>query len=302
MVATSEIGHGIAMRLVCGFDGTPAAQAAACAAAAVARRMDVELTLVHVLPASARRRGRDAVPPAVRADDPPSAPPAVDALAAHRRTVDALAELTGAAVSLRIEHGDPVAALRRVAREARCDLLVVGQSPQRRRFETLLPGVTRRLAAAPPCPLAIVPEDASVQLPERIVAGCHGVTASHAATAFAGRLAAKLGVQLTLLQEVESEHPPAAPTGWERYDAPRRHRRVARAAAGRRNLPIELVDQDGAAAATLAPDADDEAAAWIVVGAPGGRARRWGLPEPEACGIAASTAMPVVVVPDRVRA
>jgi len=311
---------GVVMRLLCGIDHSTTSLAAACFAGGVARRLDAELTLVHVV-------GRTApVPPPDAPAPPPSepdatAPPAGAAVGPTarralgapgaafgargddspataermlRERVEALAELTGARASLRIEHGAPAATLRRVARETGCDLLVVGSSGRGRLAAALRPGVAQRLASAPPCPLALVPEEATGAAAERIVVGCHGAAASPAATAAAARLAALLDAELVLVPAVAGGR--GRPTGWERYDAERRHRRAARAAVGRA-VPVSPAARAGDPVATVArPTGDDDA--WMVVGQRPRGPLAVRLRRPLAADLAAVARQPVVVVPD----
>lgn len=285
------------MHLICGLNESPAALAAACLGAAIARRLDVELTLVHAVqpPGGGALRG----PAPLHGD-------AAGALFAERTSAaidgqaelaESLASLTGARVVLRVEAGEPSAVLRTVVADAGCDLLLLGRRKRSPLLDAFVPGVARRLAAAPPCPLALVPEDASARLPRQIVVGCHGETASQAATAIAGRLAALLDARLSLVHAAVTERLLERPTGWQRYDAPRRHRRVARSAAGR-PLDVELLERPGRASATLAGVCDEDRSAWVAVGEParGRRGARGTLPA--GCRIADATGVPVIVVPD----
>lgn len=285
------------MRLVCALDDSPAALGAACLGAGIARSLDVELTLVHALRAARILPPPGGAPLPGERDGAAFARQAAAAIETYGSTVDLLAELTGARVALRIDIGAPVSVLARVVAETACDLLFVGHPRHGAAVGTIAPGVARRLAAEPPCPVAFVPDDASAQPPRRIVAGCHGPTASHAATATAGRLASALHAHLTLVPAVALDERRRGPTGWQRYDASRRHRRLARFAAGR-DLAIELAEPSGGVA-TLAPMSD---AAWIVLGAPAhGRVRRR-FQRPAASRIVESTGLAVVVVPDAARA
>lgn len=247
------------MRLLCGLDHSTTSLAAACFAAGVARRLGAELTLVHAVE-----------PPPVTAPSPgmraPLPPPAPDrdpegALAARAR---ALAELTGAQVSARVERGLAAPALVRLASELRCDLLVVGSSRRSTLTRIWRPSVGRQLAAAPPCPVALVPEEATSARVERIVVGCDGSAAARAATAAAGRFAVALDAEVVLLHRIGDGR--ERPTGWERYDEERRRRREARAAVGR-EVALHVAERSGDPLATLAePIGADDGAAWIVVG------------------------------------
>lgn len=268
------------MRLLCGFDGSPASLAAACLAAGVARQLDAELTVVHV----ARRAADGAA--SERADAPDGA------RSAPGPVVDTLREMTGAEIALRVETGAPAAVLRRLATELDCDLLVVGHPRRSSLRDLVAPSVARRLAAAPPCPVVLVPEDASAQVADRLVVGSHDTPASHAAIETAAQIAGRIGARLVLVRALGED---ARPTGWERYDTARRQRRTALDAT-EHDVAVELVERAGDPVTTLAQAADSETVDWVVVGQP----RRWGaarLRRPKGSELALEAPRPVVVVP-----
>ncbi|MBB4664762.1 universal stress protein [Conexibacter arvalis] len=273
------------MRLLCGLDHSTTSLAAACFAAGVARRLGAELTVVHVVEPPATARGARA-----RAPLPEPAGYTADALAERARS---LAELTGAQVSVRIEHGPVAPTLARLAAKEGCDLLVVGSGRGGALTEIWRSGVARQLAAAPPCPVALVPEEATSARVERIVVGCDGSAAAQAATAAAGRLAFALDAEVVLLHQTRAR---TRPTGWERYDEERRRRRAGRAAVGR-GVALHVAERSGDPVATLAEPVDgDDGDAWVVVGQR--RRRRMSrLRRPLASRVADRSRQPVIAVP-----
>jgi nucleotide-binding universal stress UspA family protein len=277
------------MRLLCGLDHSTTSLAAACFAAGVARRLGAELTLVHVVEPRAA-----APPPGMRA---PLAPPEPtgDTEGALVDRARSLAELTGARVSAHVEHGPAAAALARLAVERDCDLLVVGSGRSGALTEIWRSGVARQLAAAPPCPVALVPEEATSARVERLVVGCDDSQAARAATAAAGRFAAALDAEVVLLHRIGGGR--TRPTGWERYDEERRRRREARAAVGH-GVALHVAERSGDPVATLAePPGGDDGDAWVVVGQRRGDRVSALLRRPLACRIARGSRQPVIAVP-----
>ena len=269
------------MRLLCGLDHSTTSLAAACFAAGVARRLDAELTLVHVVepPAAAPR-------PRMRAPLPRPEPrgDAEEALAERARS---LAQLTGAQVSACVEGGLAAPTLARLADERSCDLLVVGSGGRRS-------AVARRLAAAPPCPVALVPEEATSARVQRIVVACDGGAAGDAATKAAGRFALALDAEVVLLHRAGGRR--ARPTGWERYDAERRRRREARAVVGS-GVALHVAERSDPVGTLAAPLGDDDGDAWVVVGQRRGGPLAALLRAPLASRVARRSRQPVIAVP-----
>jgi nucleotide-binding universal stress UspA family protein len=278
------------MRLLCGLDHSTTSFAAACFAAGVARRLGAELTLVHVVEPPAM-----ALPsPGMRA--PLSLPdPAGDPEAALAERARSLAELTGARVAARVERGLAGPTLARLAAERGCDLLVVGSGRRCARTAAWRSGVARRLAGAPPCPVALVPEEATSADVERIVVGCDGSAAADAATEAAGRFASALDADVVLLHRTGGGR--TRPTGWERYDEERRRRREARAAVGR-GVVLHVAERSGDPVSTLAaPAGDGSEDAWVVVGQRRRNRLSVLLRRPLAFRIAHQSRQPVIAVP-----
>jgi nucleotide-binding universal stress UspA family protein/CBS domain-containing protein len=136
-------------RIVAAVDFTAPSLAALGHAVALARRDGASLTLVHVLPAPARRRATEGV-----------APTALARLAETRRrdAVERLHALVpageGLALTERAAFGDPAAEIAETAARQGADLIVLGAGRRRGRVARLFsPGVAERLVRLAPCPV-----------------------------------------------------------------------------------------------------------------------------------------------------
>lgn len=147
--------------MLCGVDGSIGERDVAFAAARLARRMDAELALVHVVapPASARA---EASAFAAQTE-------------AGRSLLDELAwdvtPAAGVTPTVHLRFGRPSEELIRVATTLSCDLIVIGPPRQRllRRFRRL--SVGDDLSKTAPCPVAQIRPGAGLRLDAGLVGG-----------------------------------------------------------------------------------------------------------------------------------
>jgi nucleotide-binding universal stress UspA family protein len=141
--------------VLCGVDGSPHARHAASAALALADRLGMRLTLVHVAPT------RTLVPVAsLPADVDPSAYAhsleVADVQA--KEAFDSLsAEATRADVDQEVRLGDPATVLAELAEERRAELIVVGSRGRGAWRSAAMGSVSAELVRLAPCPVMIVP-------------------------------------------------------------------------------------------------------------------------------------------------
>jgi nucleotide-binding universal stress UspA family protein len=145
--------------VVCGVDGSDAAELAACQAADLATRLGMRLALVHVYggrPRGSRLATSGALPHH-----------GAIALEAERdlgrEALERAASLLGSEteVSLRLETGDPAAGLgRRAARECAA-VVVTGSRGRGALTSALLGSVSKRLAASAGRPVMVVSQDSA---------------------------------------------------------------------------------------------------------------------------------------------
>jgi nucleotide-binding universal stress UspA family protein len=81
-------------------------------------------------------------------------------VAARRLLDDTAGAVTGAELETKLEEGQPVPELRRLATERRATLLVAGAAARGGLDRILIGSVAGRLAAVAPCPLVVVPRSA----------------------------------------------------------------------------------------------------------------------------------------------
>jgi nucleotide-binding universal stress UspA family protein len=124
--------------IVCGVDGSAAADAAARAAVELSERLGLRLVLVAVAESASRSADAD------------RARSLLERLVAEH-ALDGRTER-------RPEVGDPAERLARVAAEERADLIVIGGRRTRRFRRGAGPELAAELAAASPCPVVVVPE------------------------------------------------------------------------------------------------------------------------------------------------
>jgi nucleotide-binding universal stress UspA family protein len=261
------------MQILCGVDESAPGRNAAIVAAALARRLDATVTLMHVAPPGADE------------------PAARERLAAVTR---AASEEAGGPVALRIEHGRPAARLRAVARQLGCDLIVIGHARRGPLADVLFGEVHEPLLRTGSVPVVLVPAGASLDPEERIVLACRASAVPQRAAEVAGRLAAALDVGIVVTQVLPDGR--TRPTSWQVYDAARRDGEAATEAGGAR-LQVQFAEYEGAAGPELARALPALDASLLVVGER--RRGRWTrLLRPSVASVAARHArQPVIVVP-----
>ncbi len=129
------------------------------------------------------------------------------------RAIQSLATIASASAGIRtsatVLEGAPVPTLRDLAAERRAGLLVTGTAAREGLEHVLQGSVAGELAADAPCPVMIVPPDASVAETGPVIAGDDGSDHGRRAVRHAAALAARLGRELVRLQ-VEDGDPVAA--------------------------------------------------------------------------------------------
>lgn len=154
--------------LVCGVDDSRGARAAILCANAIAERLAAGLVLVHVahvpvVPgASAVPNGRQELRECTTRD-------------ARVLLAGVAADAGFAEADQRVELGDPVHELIRVAEQTDALMLVVGSRGRGALRAALLGSVSLRLCRQAPCPVLVVPPDAAVS--------AESLEAAHAETA-----------------------------------------------------------------------------------------------------------------------
>jgi nucleotide-binding universal stress UspA family protein len=141
--------------VMCGVDGSPHARQAANAALALADRLAVRLTLVHVAPT------RTLLPVAsLPADVDPStyARSLEVADVQAKEAFDSLSpEVTRADVDHEVRLGEPATVLAELAEESRAELIVVGSRGRGAWRSAAMGSVSADLVRLAPCPVMIVP-------------------------------------------------------------------------------------------------------------------------------------------------
>jgi nucleotide-binding universal stress UspA family protein len=141
--------------VLCGVDGSPRARHAASAALALADRLGMRLTLVHVAPT------RTLLPVAsLPSDVDPSAYARSLEVAdvEAKEAFDSLSpEVTRADVDHEARLGDPATVLAELAEEGRVELIVVGSRGRGAWRAAAMGSVSAELVRLAPCPVLIVP-------------------------------------------------------------------------------------------------------------------------------------------------
>ena len=142
--------------IICGLDGSTAAESALRSAAGLARRLNAPLVALHARPSGLVLRA-----PSVAGHQQPFVEPLDAARAAVSVVEQPLAALhPDIRTTMRIAAGDPVACLTRVAAEAEHAIIVVGSHGHGPLRAALLGSVSVRLAAGAPVPVMVVPASA----------------------------------------------------------------------------------------------------------------------------------------------
>lgn len=184
-------------RFIVGYDASPAADSAEEVTLALAAALGGEAVAVH------------AYSPPVPVSPNPFFPAPVVAPAESERAACEAAER----VLARARSGDRIAVagpsaqvLHTMARDQRAVLIALGLT-HRRGLTRILPGsVGERVLHGAPCPLLVVPADASRTI-RRIAAGIDDGEPSHRARRVAEALAARLGAQLLTLRAPDGAGP-----------------------------------------------------------------------------------------------
>jgi nucleotide-binding universal stress UspA family protein len=309
----AQAGRGKAwgVTVVCGIDESVEALRAARVAAALARALDTPLVLAHAVRAA----------PHVTAPFPSAVPYRYEELreAAVRSgelVLDSMVAEPGLEqATRRIELGPSPHALAEVAREERADLLVVGPRRRGPLPAALLGSVSRKLLAAPPCPLVLVPPRApglhatAPEPGERIVCGVGAGGRSLAPAAVAAHLSRRLGLRLVLAHVRAPGELAAVPVGsplnYGTRTASEQHAALGvlhevrrRVADARQAADTEIVVGEGEAGPELARIAEASQARLLVVGT-GPRAPLRSAAGPVLAHLMAEGATPVVACPKR---
>jgi nucleotide-binding universal stress UspA family protein len=135
--------------VLCGVNESAGARNAARVAAALSKRLELRLVLVHVADGFT-------VAGASTGDDESAT--TRQARSGGKKLLDQLTAEQGLrGVEQRIEVGDPAEWLAQVAAEERAALIVVGARAQRRLRPTLRSDLSREIARVTPCPVFVVP-------------------------------------------------------------------------------------------------------------------------------------------------
>jgi nucleotide-binding universal stress UspA family protein len=146
-------------RIVCGVDGSEQARRAASAALRLARRLGVQLTLVHVTP-TRTVVPVDSFPMGV---DPSTYPHSKElAFSEAEAAFNSLSsDVAVATVEREVRLGQPAAVLAQVAADCDAELIVVGSRGRGAWRSAVLGSVSSDVARLAPCPVMIVPERAA---------------------------------------------------------------------------------------------------------------------------------------------
>jgi nucleotide-binding universal stress UspA family protein len=135
--------------VLCGVNESAGARNAARVAAALSKRLELRLVLVHVVDAFTTADGSAGNDESVTT---------MQARSEGKRLLDQLtAEQALRGVEQRIEVGDPAERLAQVAAEERAALILVGARTRRRWRPTLRSDLSRDIARVTPCPVFVVP-------------------------------------------------------------------------------------------------------------------------------------------------
>jgi nucleotide-binding universal stress UspA family protein len=280
-------------RLVCGLDDSPAAANVLAAANRLAAALRLRLTLVHSV-----------CPDVLLTGEPQRA-----ALSRGEALLERLAPEVPSADRI-VQNGDPAELLRAML-EKGAALAVVGSRGRGPARAALLGSVSLALARCAPCPLVVVPPQATLATATGavIVCGVDGSAGAAAALDVAGALAGALRGRLVAVFVRSASGPASVPVTWA---ADRRQTRVddghAALAVMRRAVadldpavPVSLRIESGDPAERLLAVAGQQPSAILAVGSRGQGSVRAALLGSVSSRLAASARSPVMIVPRSAR-
>lgn len=233
-------------RLVVGCDDSPACEAAARFALALARRTGARVTLVHV--------------------DRPGSP--TDAGWARRlRELDPAVDAT-----VRQESGDPADVLMAVAEEEAADLLLAGSHGAGRLRGAVLGSVSATLLGHAPCSVMVFrdPAAGAPPVPRSVLVGIDGSADGARAVGTGHALAEAYGARLVLLHAYDVDVPFVTHPTRPQVEMVRRHgREVLDAAAAAAPAPFNTELVQGDPRHVLARECEAHEPAVLVVGSRG---------------------------------
>jgi nucleotide-binding universal stress UspA family protein len=294
--------------IVCAVDQSEDARRAITVGNDLCHRLGLRLVLARVLRATSvgatiiGRPGEQIARP-VNDDDNESA------AWLHLRGLAARHDLGGAA--LRVEIGLPGDVIARIAREEDAELVVTGPPEHRHLHAALLGSLPAGLASAAPCPVVVVPPEAT-KAPVQdespaIVCGVDDSERSGEVLRFAATLASLLEARLVVAHIAPIPHwprPSVVPGAVERVrrgEVEDAENLLAELLAGvptssQTTRRVAFGDPGGA----LADLADEEGAQFVVVGSNGGGSRAAAVLGSVSAELIGSSRIPIVVVPPRV--
>jgi nucleotide-binding universal stress UspA family protein len=205
--------------------------------------------------------------------------------------------VTGAELETKLEDGQPVPELRRLATERRATLLVAGAAARSGLDRILIGSVAGRLAAVAPCPLVVVPRGAALDEPGPVVSGYDGSAHSLRAARHAAALSARLGRELVLVHVTGDDGVrPGEDLARELHDAGVRGLGDD-PGRPRLDLKVRLAVEPGDPVQILAAVAREESAALLVTGTRGRNALSSALLGSVSAGLVRAAGRPVALVP-----
>lgn len=285
--AGREVSAAVLSRLVVGYDGSPASDAAARFALALALRTDATVTLLHAGPT-----------PWAGAADRRLSEAAEQVVAYEREWYARLCAFEEEGpVTARIERGNPAGALIAAALETAADLVLIGSRGAGRVRGALMGSVSSQLLSHAPCSVMVFRDATPTPgLPRAVVVGVDGSPSALHAVAIGQVLAAAMGARLVLVHAYDARVTFGSHPSQAMADLARRHgREVLSEARGVAHAPFDTELVQGDASTVLTEACVKLGPAVLVVGSRGlggfkelllGSTARW---------LAGSAPCPVVV-------
>ena len=276
--------------IVCGVDDSPGSRSAALTARTLAKQLQCQLVLVHVVPP------RPPMPlAAVPVAGHPVGTPQMAELDQHESEAafaSVADDLAGADAEHVIEHGHAADRLSAVAGARAARLIAVGTRGRSAARSALLGSVAQELAASASRPVLVVPDPETVSTdgtlgPGPVVCGVDGSDEAQAAALVAARMADDLHAALTLVS-VRAPHPTS-----DDFEAGL----AAIAVTTPIGDHVERLAVSGDPATELARAAADRRAALLVVGSRGRGPVRAALLGSVSAGVTRHSPCPVLIVP-----